>query len=185
MGSGAGKRARNVHITGYGARKPCISRVKDPETMKMRNLASLVMIAALASPMLQAERSERYAPAACSWQAHPSETSVLAAPRLLVESIGTYLSNRFPISSGDVSVKKLGRPGFNGGLVIAPDESYMVVSANRTRHFASQFYISFRKADVSWKVSVSLGLKVKDGQPHHWGMALWTAGFPGDSDLPA
>ncbi len=153
--------------------------------MNKRNLASLVMIAALVSPMLHAEGSSRYAPAACSWQVQPSGTSVLAAPRLLVETVGTYLSSRFPISSGDVSIKRLGRPGFNGGLFIAPDESYMVVSANRTRHFASEFYISFRKADLSWKVSVSLGLKVNNGQPHRWGMALWTAGFPGASELPA
>lgn len=153
--------------------------------MNTRNLASLVMIAALVSPMLHAEGSFRQPPAACSWQVHSSGTSKLLAPTPLVASIGTYLSSRFPISSGDVSVKKLGRPGFNGGLSIAPDESYMVVSANRTRHFASEFYISFRKADLSWKVSVSLGLKVNDGQPHRWGMALWTSGFPGASELPA
>ena len=153
--------------------------------MNKRSLASLVMIAALASPMLHAERSLQQSPSDCAWQAHTTGMAKLFAPGLLVESVGTYLSTRFPISSGDVSLKRLGRPGFNGGVFIAPDESYMVVSANRTRHFASEFYISFRKADVAWKVSVSLGLKVNNGQPHRWGMALWTSGFPGASELPA
>lgn len=75
--------------------------------------------------------------------------------------------------SGDVTVKSLGRPlnepGFNGDLFVAPDESYMIISAKETQTFESELYISFRKPDLTWSVPVSLGPKINDGLAHRWG----------------
>jgi hypothetical protein len=76
-------------------------------------------------------------------------------------------------ADGDVKVRSLGRPlnepGFNGDLYIAPDESYMIVSAKETKTFESELYISFRKPDSTWTVPVSLGAKINDGLAHRWG----------------
>jgi len=77
------------------------------------------------------------------------------------------------VSEGQVSVKSLGRPinepGFNGDLYIAPDESYMIVSANETKTYESELYISFREPDATWTVPISLGSKINDGLAHRWG----------------
>ena len=77
------------------------------------------------------------------------------------------------MSDGNVTIKSLGmpinEPGFNGDLYIAPDESYMIVSAKETATYESQLYISFRKADSSWTAPVSLGSKINDGLAHRWG----------------
>lgn len=85
----------------------------------------------------------------------------------------TYVFSMLTISNGNVSVKSLGRPlnepGFNGDLYIAPDESYMIVSAKETKTYESELYISFRKRDSSWTVPVSLGPKINDGLAHRWG----------------
>jgi hypothetical protein len=86
---------------------------------------------------------------------------------------GTYVFSLLTFSNGNVSIKSLGRPlngpGFNGDLFIAPDESFMIVSANETKDFESELYISFRKADSTWTVPVSLGPLINDGLAHHWG----------------
>jgi hypothetical protein len=75
--------------------------------------------------------------------------------------------------NGAVTVKSLGRPlnepGFNGDLYIAPDESYMIVSAKESPTYQSELYISFRKTDHSWTAPVSLGPKINDGLAHRWG----------------
>ncbi len=75
--------------------------------------------------------------------------------------------------NGDVTVRSLGRPinepGFNGDLYIAPDESYMIVSAKETSTYQSELCISFRKPDHTWTVPVSLGPKINDGLAHRWG----------------
>jgi hypothetical protein len=77
------------------------------------------------------------------------------------------------MSNGNVSVKSLGHPinepGFNGDLYIAPDESYMIVSAKETKTYESELYISFRRADSTWTEPVSLGPKINDGLAHRWG----------------
>jgi hypothetical protein len=76
-------------------------------------------------------------------------------------------------SDGKPSIKSLGRPlnepGFNGDLYIAPDESYMIVSAKETKTFESELYISFRRPDHTWTEPVSLGPKINDGLAHRWG----------------
>jgi hypothetical protein len=85
----------------------------------------------------------------------------------------TYAFSVLTINNGNVSVKSLGRPlnepGFNGDLYIAPDESYMIVSAHETRTYESELYISFRKPDATWTIPVSLGPKINDGLAHRWG----------------
>ncbi len=85
----------------------------------------------------------------------------------------TYAYSVLTRSNGKVTVKSLGRPlnepGFNGDLYVAPDESYMIVSANETETFESELYISFRKADATWTAPVSLGPRINDGLAHRWG----------------
>jgi hypothetical protein len=85
----------------------------------------------------------------------------------------TYVFSLLTISDGNVSVKSLGRPlngpGFNGDFFVAPDESYIIVSANETKDYESELYISFRKADATWTVPVSLGPLINNGLAHRWG----------------
>lgn len=85
----------------------------------------------------------------------------------------TYAYSLLTVAGGEAKVKSLGRPlnepGFNGDLYIAPDESYMIVSAKETSTFESQLYISFRKRDGSWTEPVSLGEKINGGLAHRWG----------------
>jgi len=85
----------------------------------------------------------------------------------------TYAFSLLTISSGTPSVKSLGRPinepGFNGDLYVAPDESYMIVSANETKTYQSELYISLHKPDSTWTAPVSLGPQINDGLAHRWG----------------
>jgi hypothetical protein len=85
----------------------------------------------------------------------------------------TYAYSLLAKSGDGVAVKSLGRPlnepGFNGDLYIAPDESYMIVSAKETKTYESELYISFRKPDLGWTAPVSLGPKINDGLAHRWG----------------
>lgn len=85
----------------------------------------------------------------------------------------TYAYSVLTYSDGNVRVRSLGRPlnepGFNGDLYIAPDESYIIVSAKETKNFESQLYISFRKHDGTWTEPVSLGEKINGGLAHRWG----------------
>jgi hypothetical protein len=70
-------------------------------------------------------------------------------------------------------VESLGRPvnepGFNGDLYIAPDESFMIVSAKETKTYESQLYITFHKHDGTWTEPRSLGAKINEGVAHRWG----------------
>ena len=90
-----------------------------------------------------------------------------------VKNGSTYVFSLLTISNRNASVKSLGlplnEPGFNGDLYIAPDESYMIVSAKETKTYESELYISFRKPDLTWTVPVSLGPKINDGPAHRWG----------------
>ena len=90
-----------------------------------------------------------------------------------VKNGSTYVFSLLTITDGNVKVKSLGRPlnapGFNGDLYIAPDESYMIVSAKETKTYESELYISFRKPDSTWTVPISLGPKINDGLAHRWG----------------
>jgi hypothetical protein len=88
-----------------------------------------------------------------------------------------YNSWKFAILAGtgsDTSIQSLGEPlnspgAFNGDFCIAPDESYMIISAKETSTFECELYISFRKADHGWSAPVSLGPLINDGLAHRWG----------------
>lgn len=77
------------------------------------------------------------------------------------------------ISGTTATPKSLGaplnEPGFNGDFYVAPDESYMIVSANETKDYESELYISFRQSDGRWAKPVSLGRKINDGPAHRFG----------------
>lgn len=85
----------------------------------------------------------------------------------------TYAFSVLTVSNGNIRVKSLGRPlnepGFNGDLYVAPDESYIIVSAKETKTYQSQLYISFHKHDGTWTEPVSLGEKINAGLAHRWG----------------
>jgi len=85
----------------------------------------------------------------------------------------TFAFSVITISNDKPAVKSLGRPlnepGFNGDLYIAPDESYIIVSAHETKDFESELFISFRKPDLTWTAPVSLGPKINSGLAHRWG----------------
>jgi hypothetical protein len=85
----------------------------------------------------------------------------------------TYAFSVLTFANGEPTVKSLGRPlnepGFNGDLYVAPDESYIIVSAKETKTYESQLYISFRKHDGAWTGPVSLGPKINNGLAHRWG----------------
>jgi len=89
---------------------------------------------------------------------------------------GDWNSVRFAkasVTGTEVVVHDLGtplnEPGFNGDFYVAPDESYMVVSANETPDFESELFISFRHPDGTWTKPVSLGSRINDGPAHRWG----------------
>lgn len=63
----------------------------------------------------------------------------------------------------------LNEPGANSDFFVAPDESYMIVSAKETKTGECELYISFRRSDSTWTVPVSLGPKINDGLAHRWG----------------
>ena len=84
----------------------------------------------------------------------------------------SYSFSKLAISDGGMTIKSLGtplnEPGYNGDFYVAPDESYMIVSAKETKTFECELYISFHKPDSSWTVPVSLGPKINDGLAHRW-----------------
>jgi hypothetical protein len=88
----------------------------------------------------------------------------------------TFSFSKLTLSGNGATVKSLGRPlnepGFNGDFYIAPDESYMIVSAKETKTYECELYISFRKPDSTWTVPVSLGDKINDGLAHRWGQSV-------------
>ncbi|MEP7322346.1 MAG: hypothetical protein ABI761_10515 [Saprospiraceae bacterium] len=72
----------------------------------------------------------------------------------------------------DTIVRSLGAPlntpGFDGDLFVAPDESYMIVSANETKTYECELHISFREGDT-WSKPVSLGDLINHGPAHRFG----------------
>jgi len=90
-----------------------------------------------------------------------------------VRNGSTLVFSTLTLSGDDVVVHSLGqplnRPGFNGDLYVAPDESYMIISTNETPTFESELYISFRKADRTWSTPISLGARINNGLAHRWG----------------
>jgi len=77
------------------------------------------------------------------------------------------------IPRGDTMIHTLGKPintpGFDGDFYIAPDESYMVLSAKEQPDFECQLYISYHKKDGSWTNPKSLGEQVNNDMAHRWG----------------
>jgi hypothetical protein len=78
-----------------------------------------------------------------------------------------------PADINDTSIKSLGQPlnapGFNGDFYIAPDESYMIISAKETKDFECELWISFRKPDETWTAPKSLGPAINEGVAHRFG----------------
>ena len=85
----------------------------------------------------------------------------------------TYVFSRLSMEGGKARVTSLGRPlngpGFNGDFFVAPDESYMIVSAKETKDYEGELHIAFRRADDTWTVPVSLGPAINGGVAHRWG----------------
>jgi len=77
------------------------------------------------------------------------------------------------ISTTDTIIKSLGAPlntpGFDGDFFVAPDESYIIISANETKTYECELYISFRKADKTWTIPKSLGANINAGLAHRFG----------------
>lgn len=75
-----------------------------------------------------------------------------------------------PADTGITSLgEPLNAPGFNGDFYIAPDESYMIISAKETATFECELWISFRKKDRIWTTPKSLGPLINDGVAHRFG----------------
>lgn len=85
----------------------------------------------------------------------------------------TYDFCKLNIKGRDTTVASLGpvinTPGFDGDFFIAPNESYIIISAKETPDYQSELWISFRKNDGSWSVPVSLGDKINNGPAHRFG----------------
>jgi hypothetical protein len=89
------------------------------------------------------------------------------------QDYSTYDFCTLTISPGDTVIKShgapLNTPAFDGDLYVAPDESYMIISANETKTYECELYISFRKPDKTWTVPQSLGPAINDGLAHRFG----------------
>lgn len=85
----------------------------------------------------------------------------------------TYDFCNLNIHHHDTIITSLGpvinTPGFDGDFFIAPDESYIIISAKETPDYQSELWISFRKKDGSWSAPVSLGDKINNGPAHRFG----------------
>lgn len=92
----------------------------------------------------------------------------------------TYVISLLMLESPEPRALSLGAPlnsaGFNGDFFIAPDESYMVLSAKVTPTFESEAHIAFRKPDGSWTKPVSLGARINDRPAHRWGYYVPASG---------
>jgi hypothetical protein len=77
------------------------------------------------------------------------------------------------ISDRDTVIKSLGAPlntpAFDGDLYVAPDESYMIISAKETKTYECELWISFRNKDKTWATPKSLGAKINEGLAHRFG----------------
>ncbi|MFT3822533.1 MAG: hypothetical protein QM731_01385 [Chitinophagaceae bacterium] len=86
---------------------------------------------------------------------------------------GSWKFAVMPANPLDSSIKNLGAPlnstGFNGDLYIAPDESYMIISAKETKDYECELWISFRRANDTWTAPLSLGAAINDGLAHRFG----------------
>jgi Putative Ig domain/WD40-like Beta Propeller Repeat len=78
-----------------------------------------------------------------------------------------------PDNSGDTTIHSLGKPlntpGFDGDFFVAPDESYIIVSAKEHPDYECELYISYHKPDGGWTNPKSLGPRINNGLAHRWG----------------
>ena len=78
-----------------------------------------------------------------------------------------------PVASGDTIIRTLGKPmntpGFDGDFFVAPDESYIVISAKEHPDYECELYISYHKKDNTWTNPKSLGPQINNGLAHRWG----------------
>ncbi len=78
-----------------------------------------------------------------------------------------------PLNSGDTTIRSLGKPlntpGFDGDFFVAPDESYIVVSAKEEPDYKCEIFISYHKPDGGWTNPKSLGPLINNGPAHRWG----------------
>ncbi len=85
----------------------------------------------------------------------------------------TYDICIIPKNDKDTIAQTLGEPlntpGFDGDFYIAPDESYILISANETKDYKAEIHISFHKKDGSWTKPVSLGPLINNGLADRWG----------------
>ena len=85
----------------------------------------------------------------------------------------TYDFCALTISESDTIIKSLGMPlntpAFDGDFYVAPDESYIIISAKETKTYECELWISFRKADKTWTKPKSLGPLVNKGLAHRFG----------------
>jgi len=85
----------------------------------------------------------------------------------------TYDFCKMTIAGKDTTISSLGNtintPAFDGDFFIAPDESYIIISAKETPTYESELWISFRKTDKSWTTPCSLGAMINDGLAHRFG----------------
>lgn len=86
---------------------------------------------------------------------------------------GTYDFSTFSMVGKNTVITSLGlpinTPGFDGDLYIAPDESYMIVSAEETATYESELHISFRKKNGTWTPSKSISPEINTGLAHRFG----------------
>ena len=85
----------------------------------------------------------------------------------------TYDFCKLAIKGKDTAISSLGNAinttGFDGDFFIAPDESYIIISAKETLTYESELWISFRKKDKGWTAPKSLGKKINNGNAHRFG----------------
>jgi hypothetical protein len=78
-----------------------------------------------------------------------------------------------PVSEKDTMAQTLGEPlntpGFDGDFFVAPDESYIIISAKETKNYKCEIDISFHKKNGSWTEPVSLGPLINTGVADRWG----------------
>lgn len=78
-----------------------------------------------------------------------------------------------PKNDNDTIAQTLGEPlntpGFDGDFYIAPDESYILISANETKDYKAEIHISFHKKDGTWTKPVSLDPLINNGLADRWG----------------
>jgi len=89
------------------------------------------------------------------------------------KNYSTYDICSLRMNAADTIITSLGSPlnttGFDGDFYIAPDESYIIISAKETATFECELWISFRNRDKSWTKPVSLGPAINTGLAHRFG----------------